>query len=47
MAVESMKLLSDIVAPRAGTVAAIHVAPGAAFAKGTALVSLEAIPCAS
>lgn len=40
LAVESMKLLSDVVAPRAGTIAKLHVASGEAFAKGAVLVTL-------
>lgn len=41
LAVESMKLLSDVVAPRAGTIATLHVGVGEAFAKGAVLVTLE------
>lgn len=42
MVIESMKLESVIAAPRAGVVAAVHVAVGATFDRDAILVTLEA-----
>ena len=39
--IESMKMQTEITAPLAGTVTAVHVAPGASFERGAALIELE------
>lgn len=41
--IESMKLLSEITAPRSGSVKSMHVAAGDSFEKGAVLVELEAL----
>lgn len=42
MTIESMKMLTDITAPRDGMVEEVHLAEGATFDKGATLVTLEA-----
>ncbi|MYG14413.1 MAG: acetyl-CoA carboxylase biotin carboxyl carrier protein subunit, partial [Gammaproteobacteria bacterium] len=39
--IESMKMQTEITAPSAGTVTAVHVAPGASFERGATLIELE------
>ncbi len=41
---EAMKMENEISAPRAGTVSAVHVAPGQAVEQGALLVELEKAP---
>jgi biotin carboxyl carrier protein len=39
--IESMKMQSEITAPRAGTIASVHVAVGDVFERGATLVALS------
>ena len=39
--IESMKMQTEITAPSAGTVTAVHVEPGGSFERGAALIELE------
>ena len=39
--IDSMKMQTEVTAPLAGTVTAVHVAPGASFERGATLIELE------
>ena len=42
--IESMKMQTEITAPTAGTVTAVHVEPGGSFERGATLIELERSP---